>query len=100
MVKKLKKAKWVNKNVAKNTRKKERLWKEKNKEWKDLKIIIIIIWYLYIYLCFFDDKRYILEDGINILAYFHKDVKSHGNWLNSRSFFLNFMYPKHIETRP
>ena len=23
----------------------------------------------------FDDKRYILEDGINNLAYFHKDIK-------------------------
>ena len=24
----------------------------------------------------FDDKRYILDDGINSLAYFHKDVRS------------------------
>ena len=24
----------------------------------------------------FDDKRYILDDGINSLAYFHKDMKS------------------------
>ena len=24
----------------------------------------------------FDDKRYILDDGINSLAYFYKDVKS------------------------
>ena len=23
----------------------------------------------------FDDKRYILDDGINSLAYFHKDVR-------------------------
>ena len=23
----------------------------------------------------FDDKRYILNDGINSLAYFHKDIK-------------------------
>ena len=23
----------------------------------------------------FDDKRYILDDGINSLAYFHKDIK-------------------------
>ena len=29
-----------------------------------------------IYLLCFDDKRYILGDGINTLAYFHKDVKS------------------------
>ena len=26
-------------------------------------------------LSFFDDKRYKLGDGINILAYFHKDIK-------------------------
>ena len=25
--------------------------------------------------CFYD-KRYILDDGINSLAYFHKDIKS------------------------
>ena len=24
----------------------------------------------------FDDKKYILDDGLNSLAYFHKDVKS------------------------
>ena len=24
----------------------------------------------------FDDKRYILDDGVNTLAYFHTDVKS------------------------
>ena len=23
----------------------------------------------------FDDKRYILDDGINIWAYFHKDIR-------------------------
>ena len=27
-------------------------------------------------LSFFDDKRYILDDGINSLAYFHKDIRS------------------------
>ena len=26
-------------------------------------------------LSYFDDKRYILDDGINSLAYFHKDIK-------------------------
>ena len=26
-------------------------------------------------LSFFDDKRYVLDDGINTLAYFHKDKK-------------------------
>ena len=24
----------------------------------------------------FDDKRYILDNGINTLAYFHKDIRS------------------------
>ena len=25
----------------------------------------------------FDDKRYMLDDSINILAYFHKDIKDY-----------------------
>ena len=29
-----------------------------------------------IYLTCFDDKRYILDDGINSLAYFHKHIRS------------------------
>ena len=29
-----------------------------------------------IYLSCFDDKRYVLGDGINSLAYFHKDIRS------------------------
>ena len=29
-----------------------------------------------IYLSFFNDKQYILNDGLNSLAYFHKDVRS------------------------
>ena len=32
-----------------------------------------------IYLFCFDYKRYILGDGVNILAYFHKDVKTQWN---------------------
>ena len=24
----------------------------------------------------FDDKRYVLDDGVNTLAYFHKDIKA------------------------
>ena len=24
----------------------------------------------------FDDKRYVLQDGINSLAYFHKDIRN------------------------
>ena len=27
----------------------------------------------------FDDKRYMLRDGINSLAYFHKDIRSQQN---------------------
>ena len=27
-------------------------------------------------LCCFDDKRYVLDDGINRLAYFHKGIRS------------------------
>ena len=26
-------------------------------------------------LSFFDDKRYVLNDGVNTSAYFHKDIK-------------------------
>ena len=25
----------------------------------------------------FDDKRYVLDDGVNTLAYFHKDCNKH-----------------------
>ena len=25
----------------------------------------------------FDDKRYVLDDGVNTLAYFHKDINGH-----------------------
>ena len=28
-----------------------------------------------IYISFFEDKRYILDDGISSLAYFHKNVR-------------------------
>ena len=31
----------------------------------------------------FVDKRYTLDDGINSLAYFHKDIRSQQNWVNS-----------------
>ena len=24
----------------------------------------------------FDDKKYVLDDGVNTLAYFHKDIKN------------------------
>ena len=32
-------------------------------------------------LSFFDDKKYILDDGINSLAYFQKDNTSQWNWM-------------------
>ena len=31
----------------------------------------------------FDDKIYILGDGINSLAYFHKDIRGQQNWEKS-----------------
>ena len=34
-------------------------------------------------LSFFDDKKYILDDGINSLAYFQKDNTSQWNWMKS-----------------
>ena len=30
----------------------------------------------------FDDKRYILDDGIHMLAYFHKDLRKQKDALN------------------
>ena len=27
-------------------------------------------------LSYFDDKRYVLKDGVKTLAYFHKDIKN------------------------
>ena len=30
-----------------------------------------------ILLSVFDDKRFVLKDGIDTLAYFHKDLKNH-----------------------
>ena len=27
----------------------------------------------------FHDKRYVLDNGVNILAYFHKDIKNNHN---------------------
>ena len=31
----------------------------------------------------FDDKRYVLDDGVNTLAYFHKDCKKCDNHINN-----------------
>ena len=34
-----------------------------------------------IYLSCFDDNRYILDDDINSLTYFYKDIRSQWNWV-------------------
>ena len=78
-----KKAKGVNKNVAKNIRNKkfvDVLFNEKimSHEMKKIqskfhRIRTYNVCKSYLY-CF-DDKRYILGNSINSLAYFHEDVK-------------------------
>ena len=42
-----------------------------------------------IYLFCFDDKRYRLTDGINSLAYFHKDIKSQLNQKSQQTNRIN-----------
>ena len=82
--KEIKKAKGVNKNVVKNTRHKEFVDVLINKYMIRLKMKRIqsklhrIGTYdvCKISLFCFDDKKYILDDGINTFAYFHKDVRS------------------------
>ena len=83
MVNKSKKAKRVNKNVAKNTGHKElvddlfnkKIMRHKMKRIQS-KLHRIGTYVCNISLLCFDDKRYILDDGISSLAYFQKDVKS------------------------
>ena len=85
MVKKLKKAKGVNKNLIKNMRHKGYLDALFNKKMMrdNLKRIQIKLHRTETYhvrkisLSCFDDKRYVLGDGINSLAYFHKNIRSH-----------------------
>ena len=85
MVKKLKKAKGVNKNLIKNMRHKGYLDALFNKKMMrdNMKRIQIKLHRTETYhvrkisLSCFDDKRYILGDGINSLAYFHKNIRSH-----------------------
>ena len=80
----VKKAKGLNKNVAKKIRHKEYIEVLFNKKMIRHKIKRIqsklhrIGTYdvCKISLSCFDDKRYILDDGINSLAYFHKDIRS------------------------
>ena len=85
MVKKLKKAKGVNKNLIKNMRHKGYLDDLFNKKMMrdNMKRIQIKLHRTETYhvrkisLSCFDDKRYVLGDGINSLAYFHKNIRSH-----------------------
>ena len=80
----VKKAKGLNKNVVKKIRHKEYIEILFNKKMIRHKIKRIqsklhrIGTYdvCKISLSCFDDKRYILDDGINSLAYFHKDIRS------------------------
>ena len=80
----IKKAKEVNKNVFKSIRHEEyidvlfnkQMMRHKMKRIQSKLHIIRICDVYKIYLSCFDDKRYILNDGINSLAYFHKDIRS------------------------
>ena len=82
-----KKAKEVNKNVVKKIRHKEFAEILLNKKMirHKMKRIQNKLYKIGTYdvcktslLCF-HDKRYILDDGINSLAYFHKDIRSKQN---------------------
>ena len=78
----VKKAKGVNKNVVKNTRHKEfvvlfnkKVMKHNMKRIQNKLHRIGTYDVCKISLSCFDDKRYILSDGIDNLAYFHKDIR-------------------------
>ena len=78
----VKKAKGVNKNVVKNTRHKEfvvlfnkKVMKHNMKRIQNKLHRIGTYDVCKISLSCFDDKRYILSDGINKLAYFHEDIR-------------------------
>ena len=83
-MKKLKKAKGVNKSVVKSIRHKKyvdvlfnkNLMRHKMKRIQSKFQRIEIYGVCKIPLSCFDGKRYILKDDINSLAYFHKDVRS------------------------
>ena len=80
----LKKEKGVNKNVFENIRHKECLDVLPNKAFirHKMKRIQSKLCRIEMYdiceisLSYFDDKRYILNDGINSLAYFHKKIRT------------------------
>ena len=79
--------KGVNKHVVKNIRHKEfvdvlfnrRVMRHRMKRIQS-KLHRIGTYEVYkIYLSCFDEKRYILDDDINSLAYFHNDISDHKN---------------------
>ena len=81
--KQIKKEKGINKNVIKKVRHKEYVDVLFNKYFIrqkmkriQTKLHRIGTSVCKIYLYFIDDKRFILNNGINSLAYFHKDIKS------------------------
>ena len=79
----VKKAKGVNKNVVKNIEHKKFVVVLFNKKMirHNMRRIQSKLHKIGTYdvckisLSYFDDKRYILDDGINSLAYFHKEIK-------------------------
>ena len=78
----IKKGKGVNKNTVKSIRHKkyvDALFKKNNETYE--KNSLHVLHKIGTYICkisspCFDDERYIIDDGINSLAYFHRDVKS------------------------
>ena len=83
-VEEVKKAKEVNKNVVKNKRHKEfvdvlfnkKIMRHKMKRIQSKLHRTGTYDVCKCFLSCFDDERYILDNGINILAYFYKDVKN------------------------
>ena len=84
MMKKLKKAKGVNKNVVKKIKHKEfaavlynkKVIGHKMKRIQSKLLRIGTYNVCKISLSYFHDKKYVLDDGINSLDYFHKEIRS------------------------
>ena len=84
MVRKIKKAKGVNRSIVWGIEHKEfveflfrgKLMRRRMKRIRSKLHIIATYDVCKISLSCFDNKRYILDDGINNLTYFHKDVRS------------------------
>ena len=80
----IKKAKGVDKNIVKNRRHKEfvdvlfnkKMMRHRKKRIQSKLLRIGTYDVCKISLSCFDDKGYILDDGINSFAYFHEDVRS------------------------